>query len=128
MRYVITPTQAHNLIYKYLDRVFSKKDFRKEINPYVKSGDTYTIEMHNDKGDLILNYYWFEPGEYDDGSPHNGIGDLTIHSDLVDTLRSSFTMRESKILDIIADWVSEKLETDIDTVSVYPKSEKPTVY
>ncbi len=128
MRYIITQSQFHTLIYKYLDGLFANEDFRKEINPYVKDGNTYSIDMFTDKGKELISYYWYGPGEYDDGTEHNGVGSLHIHQELVDSLRSKLTVRESKILDIIADWVSEKFNSDVDDATIYPKNPKPTNY
>lgn len=121
MRYIITPTQAHSLIYKFLDSMFSNNDFRKKINPYVEDGNTWTIDLFDEEGERnLITYFWYGPGEYDDGNPHNGVGNLQIHPDVVDTLRKNLSLRESKVLDVIADWVSEKLEVDIDEISIYP--------
>jgi hypothetical protein len=128
MRYVITQSQFHTLIYKYLSGQFTNKDFRKEINPYVKDGNTWRVEMFNDSGKELLSYFWFGPGEDDDGNPHNGIGSLHVNPEIVDTLRGIFSVRESKILDIIADWVSETLNSDIDEISIYPDRNKTPNY
>ncbi len=128
MRYVITQSQFHTLVYRYLDGLFTNEDFRKEVNPYVKDGNTWSIEMYTNKGKRLLSYYWFGPGEYDDGTKHNGIGQLSVHHELADTLRNNLTVRESKILDIIADWVSEKLNVDVDELDISPKSRIPTNY
>lgn len=124
MRYIITQTQLHSLIYRYLDEMFSNKDFRKEINPYVKDENTWRIDMFSDEGKELLNYFWYGPGEYDDGTPHNGVGSLHIHYIIADTLKTTFSIRESKVLDIVADWVSETLGVDIDEIAIYP--EKPS--
>lgn len=120
MRYIITPSQFHMLIYKFLDDIFPNKDFRKEINPYVKDGNTWRVEMFSDNKRNLITYFWYGPGEDDDGNPHNGIGSIHVHPEIVDTLRNTFSVRESKILDIIADWVSETLNVDIDEISIYP--------
>jgi hypothetical protein len=120
MRYIITPSQFHSLIYKYLEDMFSEKNFKKEINPYVKDGNTWRVEMSNDSGKQLLAYFWYGPGEDDDGNPHNGVGSLHIHYQILDSLRGFFGIRESKIQDIIADWVSETLNVDIDEISIHP--------
>jgi hypothetical protein len=116
------------LIYKYLDGLFTNEDFRKELNPYVEDGNTWRIDMFTDKGKELMNYFWYGPGEYDDGTKHNGVGQLSVHHELADTLRNNLTVRESKILDIIADWVSEKLNVDVDELDISPKSRTPTNY
>lgn len=128
MRYIITPSQFHKLIYSYLDKKFSNKDFRKEINPYVKSGGTWRIDLYTNNKKNEMSYFWFEPGEDDDGNPHNGVGSLQIHPEIVDTLRGTFTVRESKILDVIADWVTETLNVDIDEIAIYPERRKTPNY
>jgi hypothetical protein len=120
MRYIISQSQFHTLIYKYLNGIFSNKNFKKEINPYVKDGNTWRVDMFNDSGKRLLTYFWYGPGEDDDGNPHNGVGSLHIHYELLDSLRAPLGVRESKIQDIIADWVSETLDADIDEVSISP--------
>lgn len=120
MRYIISPSQFHNLIYKYLDDMFSEKKFKKEINPYVKDGNTWHIDLSSDSGKNLISYFWYGPGEDDDGNIHSGVGSLQIHYNLLDSLRGFLGIRESKIQDIIADWVSETLNVDVDEISIYP--------
>lgn len=123
MRYIITQTQLHSLIYKYLDGMFSSRDFRKEINPYVKDGSTWRIDMYSDEGKELLTYFWSGPGNsWDDDPdtpPHDGVGSLHINDKIVDTLKKTFSIRVSKVLDIVGDWVSEALDVDIDEISIY---------
>jgi hypothetical protein len=128
MRYIITPSQFHSLIYKFLDDIFPNKDFRKEINPYVKDGDTWRIHMFDEDDRNLITYFWYGPGDDDDGNPHNGIGLIYVHHEIVDTLRNTFSVRESKILDIIADWVSETLNVDIDKIAIYPNKNETLNY
>lgn len=118
MRYIILPTQFHNLIYKYLDDIHSKNDVEKEVNPYVESGLTYKLIINTDSGDSLLTYNWYEPGEDDDGNPHNGVGSLYVDRSLVDKLTSHLSVRNSRVVDIIADWVSERFDVDIDEVLI----------
>ena len=58
MRYIISTTQAHTLIFKFLDNEFSDKNFVKNLNPYVKDGNTYTVEIFNNSKITLgnLNY------------------------------------------------------------------------
>jgi hypothetical protein len=51
-----------------------------------------------------------------------------MHPDIVDTLRQLINIRESKVVDIVADWFSEKFEVDIDEISVYPERKTPAIY
>ena len=128
MRYIITQSQFHKLIYSYLNNKFSNKDFRKKINPYVKSGGTWSVDLFTDDGEEKMSYFWFEPGEDDDGNPHNGVGHFYVHPEIADHLREIFSVRESKILDIISDWVSETLNVDIDETTIYPSRKKTPNY
>jgi hypothetical protein len=121
MRYKITQTQLHNLVYKYLDDMFEGMTPNTKINPYNSSA--YEMRL----GEKI-SYFYYGPGEYDDDTKHYGIGYLHVHPDIVDTLRQLFNIRETKVVDIVADWFSNKFEVDIDEISIYPKREKPPVY
>lgn len=127
MRYVITQTQFHDLIYKFLNAKFKEDKFKKHYN---EDGETiWRIDMLDENGDDSISFFWHEPGLYDDGETlHNGIGNLHIHPTIVDSLRTVFKVRENKIMDIIADWVSEKLNVDIDEITLYPYRQTPTVY
>ena len=128
MRYIITQSQLHTLVYSYLDEMFSNEDFERKINEYDKSGNTWRIHMKDDNGHEKIVYFWFGPGEDDDGNTHYGVGSIHIHPDIVDTLRQIFNIRESRVIDVIADWFSEKFEVDIDEISVYPDRKNPAVY
>ena len=119
-RYIITQTQLHGIIYKYLDNMFKNVEPIKKQNPH--NEDAYRLKLPK------IEYFYYGPGEYDDGEPHYGIGSLHIHPDIVDTLRQTITIRENKVMDIIADWFSEKFGVDIDEISIYPNREKPPVY
>jgi hypothetical protein len=127
MRYVITQSQLHTLVYKYLDGLFAKNNFQKN-NLYGESGKDWRIDMFDKDGTNLLSYFWFGPGEYDDGTPHNGVGSLHVHPNIADFIRRTFSVREGKALDIVGDWVSEKLGGDIDEISVYPHRNNPPSY
>jgi hypothetical protein len=122
MRYIITQTQLHSIIYKYLDSKLEDITTDKITNPH--NPNAYRIEM----GDDLITYFYFGAGEYDDGEPHYGVGMLHIHPDIVDTLRQLINIRQSKVVDIVADWFSEKFEVDIDETSIYPNRKNPPVY
>ena len=122
MRYIITSSQLHSVVYKLLDNMFKDIEPKKEQNP--SNENAYRINF----GKAKITYFYYGPGEYDDGTPHYGIGSIHIHPDIVDTLRQIFNIRESRVIDVIADWFSEKFEVDIDEISVYPERKNPAVY
>jgi hypothetical protein len=126
MRYIITTTQLHRIIYKYLDDLFGGLEPKKEVNPY--DPRSYKIELISDDGVETIDYWWYAPGEYDDGQTHNGIGNLQIHPMVVDNLRGSISIRETKVMDIVADWFSEKFNVDIDETVIYPSRDKAVSY
>jgi hypothetical protein len=128
MRYIITSSQLHMLIYKYLDSIFSNKDFRKELNPHVSDDNTWRVDLYDNNEKNLITYFWFGPGTDDDDNPHNGIGSLHINPTILDSLRTMFSIRESKIKDIIADWVSERFNTDVDEIDIHPSRNKTPNY
>jgi hypothetical protein len=79
---------------------------------------------------MNVTYYYYGPGTYDDDddTKHNGVGELSIHADLIDTLRELISIRQTKVFDLISDWFSEKYNVDVDEVSIYPERKKPPVY
>jgi hypothetical protein len=131
MRYIISQSQFHKLVYQYLDDLFSKDNFKKEINPFVSDGNTWRIDMYSDLNKNLISYFWYGPGgswDDDEGTIHNGVGNLHIHPSIIDTIRGLFRIRESKVMDIVADWVSEKLNVDIDEISIYPQRKSSPNY
>jgi hypothetical protein len=38
------------------------------------------------------------------------------------------SIRETKVMDVVADWFSEKFDVDIDEVSIYPHRRNTPVY
>ena len=126
-RYVITDNQSKEVIHKYLDKNIVK--FEKEVNPYTNR--SYNIKMYNTDDEKMLLYIWYGPGggwDDDDNTEHNGVGSLQVHPSIVDLFRQMFKMRETKILDIVTEWVDGKVEDEIDEVTIYPYRVKPPVY
>lgn len=118
MRYIITQDQFHSAIYKILNQNLGEVE--KEINPYDKSGETYRLNIFDQDGENFLTYFYYPPGEDDDGVEHNGQGHLHIHWKTDDMIRKIFSIRHTKVADVIADWVSDKFGLDIDEVDIYP--------
>ena len=59
---------------------------------------------------------------------HFGQGYLHINPNIVDELRQLIKIRETKVIDIVADWFSEKFQVDIDEALIYPKRKNTPVY
>lgn len=128
-RYIITTTQLHSVIYKYLDNLIDSERDKKEQGRW-NDGD-YTMKLRDRSGKQLLFYIWYAPGgayDDDDDTVHNGIGSLQIDPKIVDFIRRFFRIRESKVIDIVADWFSSKIDTEIDQVTIYPERKKPPVY
>lgn len=126
MRYIITQGQLHQIVYKYLDNIFGNSDSEKIQNPH--NPDAYRIELKAPEKSETISYFYYGPGEYDDDTKHYGIGSLHIHPDIVDTIRKLVGIRETKVVDIVTDWFSEKFEVDVDEISIYPERKTPAVY
>ena len=63
MRYVITKDQFHKIVYNILDEMMEGGNVERENNPYVKSGNTYRLNISNKNGENFLTYFFYEPGE-----------------------------------------------------------------
>lgn len=120
MRYVITKDQFHNIAYNILDELLEGGKVERQNNPYVKSGKTYRLNMYDKNGENFITYFYFEPGEDDDGNVHDGHGSIHLHWKVNDTIKKLLSFRQTKVLDIVADWVSEKFNVDVDEVDIYP--------
>ncbi len=119
MRYIITQDQFHNAIYRILNQNLGNVE--KEINPYDKTGNTYRLNMFDQDGKEFLNYFYFPPGEDDDGNPHNGHGSIHIHWETDDMIKKIFSIRGTKVMDVISDWVSDTFGVDVDEAAIYPE-------
>jgi hypothetical protein len=128
MRYIITQGQLHQVVYKYLDGIFENSSSEKKQNPY--NPVAYNIELKTPKRADTISYFYYGPGTYDDDydTEHSGIGTLHVHPNIIDDLRRLIKTRETKVMDMVADWFSEKYEVDIDEVSIYPNRKTPPVY
>jgi hypothetical protein len=118
-RYVITKNQFHKIVYNILDDMIEEGGVKREENPY--SGGAYRLEMFNGNDEEIILYFYYPPGEDDDGNPHNGHGSIHVNWTVDDKISKLLSIRQSKTLDIIADWVTDKFGVDVDEVTVYPK-------
>lgn len=119
MRYVITKDQFHKIVYGILDEMLEGGGVKREENPY--SNGAYRIHMYNSNDQEIIVYFYFPPGEDDDGNPHDGIGNIHVNWEINEKITKIFSLRQSKVLDIIANWVTDKFGVDVDEVDVYPK-------
>ena len=61
--------QFHKIVYNILDEMMEGGNVERENNPYVKSGNTYRLNISNKNGENFLTYFFYEPGEDDDGNP-----------------------------------------------------------
>jgi hypothetical protein len=123
MRYVITKDQFHKVIYSILDGIVKDGRIVKENNPYSSTGG-YDIALYdgdtNNEDNIVLQYYYFpsDDDEYDGYSEERG--KLHVNFKLDNKLKNLLSIRQSKILDIIGDWVSDKFNVDVDEVVIYP--------
>ena len=58
MRYIITQSQLHSIVYRYLDEMFSNEDFRKKNNPHVEDGSTWRVDMYSKNGKDKISYFF----------------------------------------------------------------------
>lgn len=129
-RYIITNTQFHSLVYKYLDNLIVET---LKTNPWggTDKDKGYSLEMYDKNGKVIIKYIFYGPElNYDDpdDTNHNGIGSIIVHPKVIDFIRTTFNLRETRAKDILADWVTSKIDTDVDEVSIHPQRDTPPVY
>lgn len=123
-RYIITDSQFHSLVYNYLDKLIVR------INKYHPWNDEdYRVDMYDKNGTILITYIWYGPGgEYDDDTKHNGIGSVLVNPKIIDFIREMFKMRETKAIDIFGDWLSSKVDNEVDEISLHPERPNPAVY
>lgn len=125
-RYIITDSQFHSLVYLYLDNLIVKMD---KYHPWNDEG--YRVDMYDKNATQVISYFWYAPGgEYDDddNTKHNGVGSVLVNPKIIDFIRTMFKVRESKAVDIFGDWLSTKVDNEVDDISLFPERGKPAVY
>ena len=120
MRYVITKDQFHHVVYNILNELLESGKVERENNPHVKPGNTYRLNMYDKNGENFITYFYFEPGEDDDGNVHDGHGSIHLHWKVNDTIKKLLSIRQTKVSDIVGDWVSDKFNVDVDEIDIYP--------
>ena len=118
MRYVITKDQFHSIVYNILDDLSEGGKVEKVDNPYWK--ESYRVNLYDKNGENFITFFYAQPGEDDDGNIHDGHGSIHLHWKVNDTIKKLLSVRQTKVLDYVADWVSEKLNVDVDEVDIYP--------
>lgn len=127
-RYIITDTQLHSVVYQYMDKLIDREKDKKE-SPWSDEG--YTMRLYDKDGINRLFYAWYAPGssyDDDDDTVHNGIGHLQVHPKIVDFIRTMFKVRETKALDLIGDWFTNRVNTEVDEIVIHPNRPTPPVY
>lgn len=120
MKYIITQSQFHSLVYHYLNGMFKDNNIKKF--PSYFGENSYSVSfIHNDANVMTLYF----TGENDSFEEENNepFAQIQVHYHLVDRLVNMFGIRKSRVLDLIADWVSEKLNIDVDEIVIYPRKE-----
>ena len=119
MKYIITPTQFDKILDLFLTKKIGKNpEISKYDNPYTEG--SYQLKIVDKKTkQLFFNFIFTEAGEsWDDPTdkiyPANS--SLYVQKDLVEELIDFLNVRETKALDLIADWFTFKYNVDVDKV------------
>jgi len=119
MKYIITPTQFDKIIDLFLNKKVGKNPWiTKSDNPYREG--SYQLKIANIKNkQMLFNFIFTAAGDsWDDPTdkiyPANGT--LYIQTDLLKELSGFLNVRETKALDLIADWFTTKYNVDVDEV------------
>ena len=102
MKYVITQSQFHKLVYGYLNKLVKSAEVDIQNSKYVEGGFSVTVDTD---GQRKFTYQFTPEGEsWDDPTdkiyPENG--SLIIKNGIVDDMKDLFGLRKSKLFDLIA--------------------------
>lgn len=117
MKYVITQSQFHKLVYGYLNKLVKSAEVDIQNSKYEEGGFSVTVDTD---GQRKFTYQFSPEGEsWDDPTdkiyPENG--SLIIKRGITDDMKDLFGLRKSKLFDLIADWFTETYKVDVDSVS-----------
>ena len=108
MKYIITKGQLHRIAYQLLDDELKNTGGFKENEDY--GNHRFSLEDMN--GDRIMSAVHYSE-ENARGETHAFIGWR-----LINKISKLFSIRPTKAVDIIGDWLSETLNLEIDEIDV----------
>lgn len=115
-RYVISQSQLFDLVENFMsDRMVDGKVKKHDTDEY---GNT-KWELFDKNGKWLMYYIHYGPKHMNGKVVEDESGYLALDKSLVSLFMRNLRFRESKVLDLMADWFTKTFDADIDSVDIH---------
>ena len=115
-RYVISQSQLFDLVENFMAEQMVGGEVRKrDTDDY---GNT-RWDLYSKSGKWLMFYIHYGPKHMNGKVTENESGYLSLEHSLVTLFMRNLRFRESKVLDLLADWFTKTFDVDIDSVDIY---------
>jgi hypothetical protein len=117
-RYIISQSQLFDLVENFMSEQMAGGEVRKrDTDDY---GNT-RWDLYSKSGKFLMYYIHYGEKHMNGKVVENESGYLSLQHSLVSLFMRNLRFRQSKALDLLADWFTKTFEVDIDSVDIYMK-------
>ena len=117
-RYIISQSQLFDLVENFMSEQMAGGEVRKrDTDDY---GNT-RWDLYSKSGKFLMYYIHYGEKHMNGKVVENESGYLSLQHSLVSLFMRNLRSRQSKALDLLADWFTKTFEVDIDSVDIYMK-------
>lgn len=117
-RYIISQSQLFDLVENFMSEQMSGGEVRKrDTDDY---GNT-RWDLYSKSGKFLMYYIHYGEKHMNGKVVENESGYLSLQHSLVSLFMRNLRFRQSKVLDLLADWFTKTFDVDIDSVDIYMK-------
>jgi len=115
-RYIISQSQLFDLVENFMAEQMVGGEVRKrDTDDY---GNT-RWDLYSKSGKWLMFYIHYGPKHMNGKVVEGESGYLSLQHSLVTLFMRNLRFRESKVLDLLADWFTKTFDVDIDSVDIY---------
>jgi len=117
-RYIISQSQLFDLVENFMSEQMAGGEVRKrDTDDY---GNT-RWDLYSKSGKFLMYYIHYGPKHMNGKVVENESGYLSLQHSLVSLFMRNLRFRQSKVLDLLADWFTKTFDVDIDSVDIHMK-------
>lgn len=117
-RYIISQSQLFDLVENFMsEQMAGGEVIKRDTDDY---GNT-RWDLYSKSGKFLMHYIHYGEKHMDGKVVENESGYLSLQHSLVSLFMRNLRFRQSKALDLLADWFTKTFEADIDSVDIYMK-------
>ena len=117
-RYIISQSQLFDLVENFMsEQMAGGEVIKRDTDDY---GNT-RWDLYSKSGKFLMYYIHYGEKHMNGKVVENESGYLSLQHSLVSLFMRNLRFRQSKALDLLADWFTKTFEVDIDSVDIYMK-------